>query len=68
MINGFGTPYNQLIANAAFNDNKAQSDIKTNASLKKEPDKLSAIKDAISKNEYKIDMAKTTEAFIKHYA
>jgi anti-sigma28 factor (negative regulator of flagellin synthesis) len=68
MINGLRTPLNQSLATAALNETRVQSEQKTSMAQKKEPDKLEAIKEAISKNEYKLDMSKTTQAFMKHYA
>lgn len=68
MINGLRTPLNQTLANVALNEVRVQSEAKATTSPKKEPEKLDAIKEALSKNEYKLDMAKTTEAFMKHYA
>lgn len=67
MINGIGAQYNQIATNLTLNEQKVQAD-KASSSQKKEPEKLDALKEAISKGNYKLDMSKTTEAFMKHYA
>lgn len=67
MINGLGGAYNQAIASTLYNGQRAQAD-KTASTQKKEPEKLDALKEAISSGSYKLDMSKTAEAFMNSYA